>query len=189
MPQRNQRKNKGYLINANGGGKSWEKKRMTEEVKTEVTETVESKETGFKPIETQEALNAIIKDRIDRAKKSVHEQFAGYDEYKAKAEKYDSELAKFNKTLSGKETELKELRTKVQQYETDSVKKGIADEYGLKPGMEKFLTGSDEKAWRSAAEELSAYTKTPYPRPSTTEPTTGTTLEQTMAKQFRNLSN
>ena len=187
MPQRNQRKNKGYLINANGGGKSWEKKRMTEEVKTEVTETVESKETGFKPIETQEAFDALIKDRIDRAKKSVKESFAGYDEYKAKAEKYDSELAKFNETLSGKETELKELRTKVQQYETDSVKKGIADEYGLKPGMEKFLTGSDEKAWRSAAEELSAYTKTPYPRASTTEPTGGESLAETLARTFRDL--
>ena len=154
---------------------------MTEEVKTEVTET------GFKPIETQEALNAIIKDRIDRAKKSVHEQFAGFEEYKAKAEKYDSEIAKLNETLSGKETELKELRKKVSEYETDSVKKGIANEFGLKPGMEKFLTGSDEKAWRSAAEELSAYTKTPYPRPSTTEPTGGESLAETLARTFRDL--
>lgn len=61
----------------------------------------------FTPIETQEQLDAAIRERIERAERKVAEQFADYDQLKEKAARLDelesaskSELEKANEELA-----------------------------------------------------------------------------------------
>ena len=61
----------------------------------------------FTPIETQEQLDAVIRERIERAERKAAEQFAGYDQLKEKAARLDelesaskSELEKANEELA-----------------------------------------------------------------------------------------
>lgn len=61
----------------------------------------------FTPIETQEQLDAAIRERIERAEREVAEQFADYDQLKEKAARLDelesaskSELEKANEELA-----------------------------------------------------------------------------------------
>lgn len=49
------------------------------------TETMTETTTGFKPIESQEDFDKAVADRLRRQKA----QYAGHDEYRTKAEKYD----------------------------------------------------------------------------------------------------
>ena len=98
----------------------------------------------FTPItlNTQEEVNHFMADRLERAKRTGAEEeakkFAGFDDFKAKAEKYDSDVEALNKTIAGLrgekekgEARISELETKVREYETSSVKMRIAREAGL----------------------------------------------------------
>ena len=61
----------------------------------------------FTPItlNTQEEVNHFMADRLERAKRTGAEEeakkFAGFDDFKAKAEKYDSDVEALNKTIAG----------------------------------------------------------------------------------------
>lgn len=118
------------------------------ETETETTES-EQLETGsdFKPIETQEDFDKAVKSRIERAKQSVRKEFDGFADYKAKAEKYDTET----KSLKA---QIKELEAKVGEYETNSEKKAIAKECGLPESLAQRLSGSNPDEWRKDAKEL-----------------------------------
>lgn len=115
----------------------------------------------FTPIETQEAFDSAIKERIERAQNTIRKEYEGFEDYKAKAEKYDADLADYQTKLSEKESAIKELADKVAKYESDSVKNRLVTEFGLKAGMEKFLSGSSEEEWRTSAQELADLTKIP----------------------------
>lgn len=61
----------------------------------------------FTPIETQEQLDAVIRERIKRAERKAAEQFADYDQLKEKTARLDelesaskSELQKANEELA-----------------------------------------------------------------------------------------
>lgn len=109
----------------------------------------------FTPIETQEALNAIIKERIDREKKAHNLALGTLNEQIQTLTAENARLQDEAKKYQGYESDLAALRTKVANYETDSVKRGIADEYGLPKGMHSRLLGDSEAAWREDAAELS----------------------------------
>lgn len=126
----------------------------------ETQQTSEQNESGFKPITTQEELNRVISDRINRVKN----QYSDYDDLKTKAGLYDSEKSVW-------ESEKGELQAKLNNYENDSVKKELVREFGLTDGMEEFLTGSDKEAWRKQAEKLSKFVKPSYPQKSHTQAT------------------
>lgn len=139
----------------------------------------------FTPIETQEAFDAAIKDRIDRAKNSVREEYRDYETFKAKAEEYDTKAAEFQASITAKDSEIKELKGKVARYETDSVKTALAAEYHLEPGLKEFLIGKDEKEWRESAEKLAAMTKPKYPVKDYTEPAGPDSLAKQLQRQLR----
>ncbi len=121
----------------------------------------------FTPItlNTQEEVNHFMADRLERAKRTGAEEeakkFAGFDDFKAKAEKYDSDVEALNKTIAGLrgekekgEARISELETKVREYETSSVKMRIAREAGLPAELADRISGSDEEAMRADAESL-----------------------------------
>lgn len=109
----------------------------------------------FKPIETQEELDAIILKRVDQAKRSVRqeleEQYAGYDELKAKADGLEKEL----ETNKQRVAELEPLEQKVHAYEIDSVKTRVALEEGLPYSFASRLNGDTEEAIREDAKAIS----------------------------------
>ncbi len=82
-----------------------------------------SNTSGFKPIQTQEALDAIIKGHLERKEKSVREEFKGY----VKPEDYQARL-----------DELTEAKSKLSEIENRSKKTGIAQAFGLLYEMAAF---------------------------------------------------
>lgn len=123
----------------------------------------------FKPITTQEELNAVIGDRVTKARaserKTVEEEFtqkyADYDSIKNKLTEKEKRITKLGNELEqAKNTEstndqtIKELQKKVQKYESDSVKTRIAQEFGLEVSLANRLTGETEEDIRKDAEAL-----------------------------------
>ena len=108
----------------------------------------------FKPIETQEQLDAIITDRVRRAQESVRREYADYDGLKKQAESFETDRATWAKTQQELEQTIAQQRGTIARYESDALKRRIADEVGLPAAMAGRLTGEDEAALRKDAEAL-----------------------------------
>ena len=113
-----------------------------------------------KAITTQEELDAIIKDRVARAKESAAKEYEGWtspeDSEKAKRdlEKQIKDLqkaaAEAEKKIADKDKELSEAA----RYRTDLEKTRIAIAAGLDIKYASRLQGKDETEWKKDAEEL-----------------------------------
>lgn len=122
---------------------------------------------SFKPIETQEELDALIKDRIERAKKTATEPFSDYDDIKAKNESYESEIAKLTEQLKEQSDQLNqgtttvdELNQKIKEYETASIKARVSYEAGLPIEMIELaekLMSDDIESIREGANGIAKY--------------------------------
>ena len=121
-------------------------------------------------INSQEELNRMFGERAEAARRGERErlekQYAGFDDFKAKAEKYDADVKALNEKITGLEGEkttsaakISELEGKVREYETNSVKMRIARECGLPQELADRLSGEDEKAMRTDAEALAKLIK------------------------------
>lgn len=119
----------------------------------------------FTPIETQEAFDALVKDRLARQEKQIREQYEDYDAlkkdsdgWKAKEEGYQQAILK-NKAeydeLNGKLTEANE---KLKEYQADAARTKIALEKGLPFEAREFLKGTTEEEIKASAEQLSKFT-------------------------------
>lgn len=125
----------------------------------------------FTPItlNTQEEVNKFFGDRAKQAKSAAKaeleqeykEKYSGYEDYKAKAEKYDADVAALNEKITALEGEksssaarISELETKNREYETNSVKMRIAREAGLPAEFAERLNGEDEKTIQADAEKM-----------------------------------
>lgn len=103
----------------------------------------------FRPITTQEELDAVIKDRLKRQESSIRSEYADYEDLKKRSEAWQKSEEKYKAdidTLSGR----------VKGYETDSVKRRIAHELELPYGAETRLFGETEEEIRKDAEGLKA---------------------------------
>lgn len=105
-------------------------------------------------INTQEEYDNLVKERIDRAKKSEREKFAGYDEYKTKAEQYDSDIKAKNDEITAKDNTIADLNARIAQYESDSAKAKVLQEFGLSQDLKDRIFGDDEEALRRDAQAL-----------------------------------
>ncbi len=118
----------------------------------------------FKPIETQEQLDAIIGERIKREKETLSKKYEGYmspDDFKTKETEFNTKIGELDKQLkeaTGKianhDKELSERDTKIKAYESHSVKTRIAHEMGLSYDAVDFLKGEDEETIKKSAEAL-----------------------------------
>ena len=117
---------------------------------------------------TQEELDKIINERLDRAQKKHADELSKKDaeidklnkdlkDTKEKYQGFDDEKAKYAK-------EIDELKGKVKGYETASAKRKIADELGLDSKALEFILGDTEEEMKASAEKLKALTgSTPPP--------------------------
>lgn len=130
----------------------------------------------FTPINSQEELDALIKDRLDRKEQSIRSEYTEAEEWKKKAEDYDhrvkdydDQLTTLRQEIADKDTSIADLTGKIKAYETDSVKNRIAAEAGLPADFASRLKGETEKDWREDAENLSGLFRKTYPSKSTVE--------------------
>lgn len=117
---------------------------------------------AFEPIMTQEALDAIISDRLKREREKTAEKYADYDAIKEKVGEYEKQLNGMNKqleTLSEKEKEIESLKAANQKYETDSVKTRLAHEAGLPYGSTKYISGTTEDEIKASIADFQSFTK------------------------------
>lgn len=119
----------------------------------------------FKAIETQEQLDAIIKERIARAqettKKEIEEKYSDYESIKKQLSEKDTQLTELGNQLTeaknkedGINTKMQELQTKVQKYESDSAKTRIAQEFGIDSQLANRISGENEEEMRADAKRL-----------------------------------
>lgn len=121
--------------------------------------------TDFKPIETQEQFDEMVKDRLERTKRSVAKE---YDERLAELEKAANNAkdqaetieqlrAKIKETETGKtETEkaMAELTAQVAKEKMAAVKLRAAIDAGLPPEFAERLAGDDEESIKADAEAI-----------------------------------
>lgn len=118
----------------------------------------------FKVIETQEQLDALISDRIGRAKDSVRKEYEGFispSDYATKTEELqrcitekEEALKDATEKLAVHEAAIAERDSKIKGYELTAVKTSIAHEMGLTFDAIDFLHGADEVEIRKSAESL-----------------------------------
>ena len=127
--------------------------------------------SDFKPIETQEQLDSIIKDRVARAEKSAtektEEKYKGYispEDFAAKTKELNDKNTELGNSLKSAEEErdkakndLTGLESKVKAYETASVKSRIAHELGIPYELANKLSGETEDEIRKDAEALKPF--------------------------------
>lgn len=148
----------------------------------------------FKPIETQEQLDAIIQERIARAEKKAAEKYADYDELKTSLTDKDKQIADLSEQLkaqgekvTGSDEKVKELEAKVHEYETASVKTRVAHEEGLPYELASKLSGNDEDAIRQDAKAMAKFIQKPAQAPiGSNEPTSAS--DDPVAAAFKSMS-
>lgn len=136
----------------------------------------------FTPIESQEQLDAILKERLSRAQakhqKEMEELTAKYSGHDEMA----TELETFKNKVSDLEKSIKEKDEKLTAYERASVKNRIAEEFNLDPKLASRLTGETEEELRKDAEALVAIVgkgsrNIPGKSPEVKDPEDGVTAE------------
>ena len=118
----------------------------------------------FKTIETQEELDNIIKDRLDRNTKKitaeVTKQFEGYispEDMNKSTKALEDKITKLTAQLSEKDTSIEELTAKNNEYATAAVKAKIAREYGIPAELADRISGTNEDEYKADAEALAKY--------------------------------
>jgi len=113
----------------------------------ETTAATNEDGSDFQPITSQEALDKIIGQRIDGVKK----KYAGFDELKAKASKFD-EFQEASKS------ELQKVSERAQQLESELASEreraAKADVAAAKGVPVSALSGSTPDEWEAAADAL-----------------------------------
>ena len=116
--------------------------------------------SDFKIIETQEELDNIIKDRLERNTKKitaeVTKQFEGFisPDEQSKLTKQIEELTAQSKD---KDTQIADLTAKNTEYATAAVKAKIAREYGIPAELADRISGTNEEEFKADAEALSRF--------------------------------
>lgn len=114
------------------------------------------------PVTTQEQLDKIVKDRLEREREKVRSEFSDYDDLKAKALKLD-ELEKsgseeLKKALAEVDNLKGELQTRDENAKLQQMRKQVAKDTGV---PEDLIQGADEESMKTFAEAVAAFAKKP----------------------------
>jgi len=131
---------------------------------------------------TQEEVNGLIKDRLDRAEKKWQEKYANYysaEDVASKTEELQKQITELGNSLnvandkanadseeiSKRDQTIADLEAKAKKYETDSVKIRIALENGLPFELANKLNGDTEEELKADAQKMASFM-----RPTTSMP-------------------
>lgn len=112
---------------------------------------------GFKPIETQEELDNIIKERLKRERESTQKRYEGWispEDHQKALDASNKAFDDFKKAHESDEKTIADLTAKNKAYETASLKSRIAHEVGLSYEWTDRIGGEDEESIRKDAESL-----------------------------------
>lgn len=134
----------------------------------------------FKKIETQEELDRIIQERLNREK----EKFSDYDAIKTRNAELENEIGTLKSTLEETNAATKSheqivanLNVKIADYETANLRTKIALQNGLPIDLADRLVGTDEESIKADAERLAGFIgtkqQTPPPLKNTEKPLEG----------------
>lgn len=148
----------------------------------------------FKIIETQEELDRIIQERLNREK----EKFADYDAIKTRNAELENEVGTLKSTIEetnaatkSHEQTVADLNKKIAEYETASLRTRIALQNGLPIGLADRLVGDDEESIKADAERLAGFVgknqQTPPPLKST-EPVIEKDEDADLKQMLKNLN-
>ena len=133
----------------------------------------------FKPIETQEQFDEMVKERIERAKRSAVPE--DYEDLKAKAARLDeieekgkTELQKAQEAAAAAQRELESMRARAERAD---LAQRIAQEKGVPVSL---ITGETQEDMERSADALIAW-KTPAPAPKVKTPGAHDNSKQTGA--------
>ena len=155
----------------------------------------------FKPIETQEQFDEMIKDRLERAEKKIEEKYSGYlspDDLTGKTKELNDKITELGNSLNDATEKAKEdaakitdLESKVKKYETASVKSRIAHEVGIPYELANKLSGDTEDDIRKDAEALKPFVTqkgtAPLRNPESKDAGSGDTTKESLRKLVQNL--
>ena len=109
---------------------------------------------AFEPIMTEEALEGVMRTRINRLNEKHEkeraedlEKIKDYDDLKAKIAEYEAgakESAKALEDAKKKDAKIAELEGSIKKYESDSLKTKLALSAHLKPDAWKYISGNTE---------------------------------------------
>lgn len=119
---------------------------------------------AFTPIETQDQLDAIVGERVSRAKETARKEFDGW----ISPEELTKQTAEQNERMGTLESQVKALTEErdaltgqladkdaaIAKYEADSVKTKIAIGAGLRMEYASRLRGETEEEWEADAAAL-----------------------------------
>ena len=109
---------------------------------------------AFKTIETQEELDSIIKDRLERERAKYNGYMSAEDVQKLK-DTYEATTKAENEKYSALEKEKEDLMNKVKGYEVGTLKTKVALANGLPIGVTDYLKGETEEELTESAKTLS----------------------------------
>lgn len=118
--------------------------------------TRENEERPFEPITSQEQLDAVVRDRVRRAREKAVEPFADYEELRARAEaaeKAASEAEELRRRADEAEGRLARM---AEEREREQARAKVSEETGVPA---RLITGDDEGAMRESAAALAAWAK------------------------------
>ena len=131
----------------------------------------------FTPIETQEQFDQMVKDRVERAKKSAAKEF----------ETQLKDLEQLKESVTAKETEIGTLKSKIAEMEAEkktngesynsmqkelsqvklsALKQRIAIDAGIPLEMADRLNGEDEESIKEDAEKVKGFWGAKHVAPS-----------------------
>ena len=124
----------------------------------------------FTPITSQEALDAVLKDRLNRQNEKharemseIADKYKDYDALKTQNSEYEQQISVLNSALeeskqkvAGYDSQIAERDAKISAYEASILKSNIAATYGLAPELAERLSGDTEETLRADAEKLAA---------------------------------
>lgn len=114
----------------------------------------------FTPITSQDQFDQMFNQRWSREQAKIHDQYKGFDDIKAKAEKYDqleaenqTELQRFQAERDAAMQKAAENEARAAAAEQAALRQRIAIEEGLPPKFATRLTGETEDELRADAKE------------------------------------
>lgn len=121
----------------------------------------------FTPITTQEELNAVIKDRLQRERDTINQKYGDYDDLKKQVADLTTQVGTLTnerdtsvqQTAAHAKT-ISELQAQLKSHETNSVKMRIAQEVGIPHTLAERLSGETEEDIRKDAEAIAQHFKT-----------------------------
>lgn len=120
--------------------------------------------TEFKPITTQEELNAILADRLKRQKDSLLKKYENYDTVveenntlREQLSTKDQTLEKSNEELAAYQSKIDDLTGELSQQQLSSLKTTIALQHGIPYNLAGRLQGEDEESIIEDAKSISSF--------------------------------